>query len=252
MFSWLTPIRFPIIVAHRGSSRHAPENTLAAFRQAMDDGADAIELDVHLSKDGQVIVIHDDRLERTTNGHGRVGDYTLDELRQFSSGEWFHKKFFSEKIPTLTEVFELVTGQIGINIEIKYTKRRTEPKLIVERCIEIISRFKAFKSVLISSFHYPLLQLAKRIDPSIVSGLLYHPVRHFRKSPIKLAKAARAQYLLLATSTIRKKIVTDAHDRNLLVGVYTVNSVRNLRRVRTAGVDSIYTDTPSTILKYLR
>lgn len=251
MFSWLTPARFPIIVAHRGSSRHAPENTLAAFRQAMDDGADAIELDVHLSKDGQVIVIHDDRLERTTNGHGRVGDYTLDELRQFSSGEWLHKKFSSEKIPTLTEVFELVSGRVGINIEIKYTKRRTQSKLIVERCIEIIRRFKSFKSVLISSFHHPLLQLAKRIDRSIVSGALYHPVLHFRKSPIKLAKAVQAQYVLLATSMIREKIVTESHRRNLFVGVYTVNSVKNLQRVRIAGVDSIYTDTPSTILKSL-
>src|SRR5512140_126848 len=100
MFSWLQARSRPLVVAHRGSSVVAPENTLAAFRQALEDGAQAIELDVRLTADEEVIIFHDRNLNRTTNGRGKAGRYRLAELRRLSAGSWFHPKFAREKIPT--------------------------------------------------------------------------------------------------------------------------------------------------------
>src|SRR5258705_12246401 len=120
MFSWLHLRTFPVVVAHRGSSAITPENTLAAFRQASSDGAAAVELDVRLSKDGEVVVIHDEKLHRTTGGRGRGSDFSLKELRQLSAGSWFHKEFSSETIPTLAEILALLRGIMGVKIEIKH------------------------------------------------------------------------------------------------------------------------------------
>lgn len=112
--------KFPImVIAHRGFSGQAPENTLASFQKAVELGSDMIELDVRFSKDGQVVVIHDDTIDRTTNGRGKVADYTLKELKQFDAGSWFAPQFSGERIPTLKEVLELVKGKVLVNIEIK-------------------------------------------------------------------------------------------------------------------------------------
>ena len=112
--------RFPVmVVAHRGFSGAAPENTLAAFRMAIEAGSDMIELDVHLSKDGKVVVIHDETQERTTNGQGRVADRPLKEIKGLDAGSWFSPPFAGERIPTLQEVLSLAQGKVPVNIEIK-------------------------------------------------------------------------------------------------------------------------------------
>ena len=112
--------KFPVLViAHRGFSGAAPENTLAAFKKAMEVDSDMMELDVRFSKDGQVVVMHDDTLDRTTNGRGKVSDYTLKELKQFDAGSWFAPQFAGEQIPTLVEVLEFAKGRIPVNFEIK-------------------------------------------------------------------------------------------------------------------------------------
>src|SRR5690625_6609337 len=109
----------PLIIAHRGASGNAPENTLAAFQLAVEEGADGIELDVHLSKDGELVVIHDDTLDRTTNGTGRVQDKDLDELKTYDAGSWFDSKFASERIPLLQEVIDILPDDVFLNVEIK-------------------------------------------------------------------------------------------------------------------------------------
>src|SRR4030042_5766395 len=106
----------PTIFAHRGSSVHAPENTLAAFKLAIDQHADGIELDTKLSADGQVVVMHDDTVDRTTNGTGRIKSLTLHELKRLDAGSKFDPSFHAERIPTLAEVFETVGGKIFINV----------------------------------------------------------------------------------------------------------------------------------------
>src|SRR3972149_9393656 len=111
--------RFPVmVIAHRGFSGQAPENTLASFKKARELGSDMIELDVRFSKDGHMVVMHDDTLDRTTNGRGKVADYTLKELKQLDAGSWFAPQFSDERIPNLNEVLELAKGKILVNIEI--------------------------------------------------------------------------------------------------------------------------------------
>src|SRR5690625_1782572 len=111
----------PLIIAHRGASGHVQENTLAAFELTVEEGADCIKLDVHLTNDGELVVIHDDTLDLTTNGTGRVQEKTLDELKAYDAGSWFDTKFASEKIPLLQEVIDILPADVFLNVEIKNT-----------------------------------------------------------------------------------------------------------------------------------
>lgn len=123
-FSWLSPPYCPVVVAHRGSSGNAPENTMAAFRLALKEGADAIELDVHLSKDGHPVVIHDVSLDRTTDGSGKIRNYTLQKLKKFNAASGWENGFSFQEIPTLDSVLREFGPAVGINIEIKWSARR--------------------------------------------------------------------------------------------------------------------------------
>ena len=252
MFFWRSFKRTPLIVAHRGSSRIAPENTLAAFRKALDAGADAIELDVHLSKDGEVVVIHDHRLERTTNGRGRVADFTLSELRRLSAGDWFSQRFTSERIPTLGEVLNLLRLRIGVNVEIKYDRPQRADLTIVERCCNIIKEHDAGRSVMISSFYIPFLKLVKSLEPKIVTGMLYPAFKLMRRSPLKSARAVGAEFIISGGTALRKRIVDHAHESDLFVGEYTVNTRHRFDRAMRFGVDALLTDDPAGILHFLR
>jgi len=250
MLSWLSPKRRPVIVAHRGSSGTAPENTLAAFRQAIDDGADAVELDIHLSKDGEVVVIHDPQLSRTTDGRGRVHRRTIAELRQLDAGRWFHKRFAGENIPTLSEVFEMLNGRLGVNIEIKGCRRR-QTYDIVERCIRVVKNHRASKYVLISSFHHPFVKKVKILDPSIVTGVLYHPVRHARKSPHLLTAAAGAEFFICGDRYLRSSVVKDIDDFHIPLSVYSINRMKQFGKIMRIGTDCIVTDHPARIVRWL-
>src|SRR5512143_1091036 len=116
---FLQPRSQPLVIAHRGSAAYAPENTLAAFQLAAEQGADAIELDVDLTRDGHMVIMHDATIDRTTDGHGRVGDLTLEELRRVDAGAWKDAAFQGERVPLLEEVFEAVGQRLLINVEIK-------------------------------------------------------------------------------------------------------------------------------------
>lgn len=245
MFSWLSPSHKPIIVAHRGSSADAPENTIAAFRQAVTDGADAIELDVHLSKDKQIVVIHDDTLHRTTSGRGRVSQCSLAELKELSAGAWLNRRFATEGIPTLDEVFDILPGSMGINIEIKIDPNRRQQFELVERCCEMIEHFSAFHRALISSFSHSIVKRTRTIEPRSATGLLYHPVRHMGRSAAVLARTAQADYLILSGTSMRKTSVCNAHERGILVGEYTIDTRWRAERAIRFSVDAIYSNDPA-------
>jgi len=137
-------IPYPLIIAHRGYSEKYPENTLVAFQSALDGNADMIELDITLSRDREIAVIHDDTLERTTNGSGEVADYGLNELKALDAGSWFDERFSGERIPTLEEVFDLVKGRTWINIEIKVSAYEPHfPMDAIERqVVELVQQKK--------------------------------------------------------------------------------------------------------------
>jgi glycerophosphoryl diester phosphodiesterase len=251
MFSWRSPRSLPVLVAHRGSSTLAPENTLAAFQQALTDGADAIELDVRLSHDSEVVVIHDARLERTTNGHGKVKDCSLRDLKRLSAGAWFHKRFSAERIPTLDDVFECVGGKMGVNIEIKTEPSRRLTGEIVERCIHIVRRHRASGYVMISSFHHPFVNYAKALDPGITAGVLYHPLRHYRRTPGVLIAAANADFFICHRNAIRGRNILRLHKNGFLVGVYTVDTKKSLEHMLGMGVDCVFSNDPGKMKREL-
>ncbi|MFA7163177.1 MAG: glycerophosphodiester phosphodiesterase, partial [Eubacteriales bacterium] len=162
----------PIIYAHRGASAYAPENTGSAFTKAIEMGAGGIELDIHMSKDGHLMVIHDESLNRTSNGKGLVKDLSLDELKGLDFGSWFDGSFKGERILTLEECLDLLEGWDGIlNVEVK-----SGPILydgIEEKLVKVLSEYKMIDRTIVSSFnHYSLLAI-KQLEPELKTGILY-------------------------------------------------------------------------------
>ncbi len=251
MFSWRKLPRRPVMIAHRGSSAVAPENTLAAFRQAVEDGADAIELDARLTRDGHVVVFHDSRLQRTTNGRGRVRDMTLTELRKLSAGGWFDRRFEGEKIPLLDEVFDVVPPTMGINIELKTDRRHRLGHGLFALCCRIVKRRHAEARVLLSSFNYRQLKRVKGLGKEFVTGVLFHPVRPLVKSPVKVVRRLGSEYLLINGSRLRKRFIENAHEEGLYVGEYTVNTTRRMERVLRYRLDVFFTDNPRSMRNFL-
>lgn len=242
----------PLIIAHRGSSGNAPENTLAAFSLALEHGVDAIECDVRLTKDNHLVVIHDATLNRTTNSTGYVRDHTLEQLKSLDAGAWFHRRFAGERIPTLEDVLALVDGKRGLNIEIKPVSNSTDATAIVQRCVTSLRKFRAQRYVLISSFQHSLLRLVRRYDAAVNIGLLYHPVHHLGKSPIRLARQHEACVFVCNARFLRPGVIIDAHRSNIAVAVYTVDTRNQLHRCLRMGVEGIVTNVPETILKLLQ
>ena len=249
MHSWLAPQTSPLIIAHRGASRRAPENTLAAFSRAIDDGADGIELDVRLTCDRKIVVFHDSRLERTTDGRGKIELLPADRLKGLSAGSWFHPVFRAETIPSLDDVFELTGHRVLLNIEIKADRRRRSGFDVVDQVLKIIKRHRAESFVLLSSFHHPFLRYAGEIRPEIARGYLFHTVTSFARAPVRRTRRESGSYLIVNGSSCSRRLIRLAHESRVRVGEYTVNSSRRLRRAVRYTVDAIYTDDPAKIVR---
>ncbi|MEK7806824.1 MAG: glycerophosphodiester phosphodiesterase family protein [Chloroflexota bacterium] len=167
----------PLIIAHRGDQSTAPENTLAAFRRALSAGADGVELDVRLTLDGQLVVFHDRRLDRTSNGSGLVSEHTLAEVKSLDVGAWFGPKFRREIAPTLDEVFETLPRGFLVNVEMKVVINGI--KLIARRVAETIIRHQRLSSTLVASFNPMALCYLRKIEPRITRGYIWskhHPL----------------------------------------------------------------------------
>jgi glycerophosphoryl diester phosphodiesterase len=241
-----------VIIAHRGSSGSAPENTLAAFRLAVKAGADMIELDVRLTADRHLVVFHDRRLGRTAPGAGRVWTRTLAELQTLDAGSWFGSRFRGEKIPALQEVFHAVPRTVGINVEVKTDgdprkKGGLEEVLVAAICAEAEER-----NILVSSFNHALLRRLHRRAPQLALGALYMPVRDVGKRPSALERRLGVSVFICSRSQLRRRLVRDAHHHDLTVVVYGVNTARHLARVRRYGVDGIITDFPEKMVRWQR
>lgn len=243
--------RFPVLViAHRGFSGAAPENTLAAFKKAMEVDSDMIELDVRFSKDGQVVVIHDDTLDRTTNGRGKVADYTLKELQQFDAGSWFAPQFAGEQIPTLIEVLKLAKGKIPVNIEIKDdSPSRYKITDLADRALQEVKKAGMTGQVIFSSFYPSSLERITEGDPRIWVALLYH--RDWNS--LREVTGGRAFPVLnLRLSFLTKEKIGRIHQEGMKVNTYTVNSEEEMERFIRWGVDGIITNRPDKLIQILK
>ena len=232
----------PVIFAHRGASAHAPENTLAAFELALAQQADAIELDVKLTVDGHVIVLHDATVDRTTGSHGRVRDLSLAQLRSLEAGSFYSEKYRGEKIPTLEEVFETLGKRIFINIEL--TNYNTPRDHLVETVCMLVKKFGVQKSVMFSSFFASNLSKARAYLPGVPRGLL--AFNGFLGAWARSFGFAFGRYHALHSSLkdVTPQQVQRVHRLKRRIHVWTVDAVEDMRRLFGWGVDAIFTDDP--------
>lgn len=233
-------------LAHRGASGHAPENTLAAFRVAEQLGADGFELDVQVTRDGVPVVIHDETLNRTTNGRGLVIEHTLAEIRALDAGSWYGRAFAGEKIPTLAEVIAAFGGRLFLNIELKNSY--LDMPDLEAKTIQLIRAANIQNRVLISSFHHGSMQRFHQMAPDIPTGLLYDCCI---VDVVAYAKRLGASAIHPYYSTVRAAEVEEAHRNGLAVNVWTVNEPQEMQKMITLPVDAIITNTPERLRQVL-
>jgi glycerophosphoryl diester phosphodiesterase len=240
-------LSLPIIFGHRGANKVAPENTLSSFEKAFELGAPAIELDVMLSSDQRIMVIHDSTLDRTTNGHGLVKEITLNELKKLDAGLRFAPHFKGERIPTLDEVFDLAKNDYLINIELKnYASSRDN---LVEKVIELVTKRKMTDHVIFSSFLLRNIIKVRKYLPGIPSALLTYEgiVGKLEISPILRWLSPR--FIHPEFHLIDEKYIQNEHAHNRKVNIWTVDEEKVLKRFIKANVDGIITNDPDLALQ---
>lgn len=229
------------ILAHRGASAYAPENTLAAIKMALFEmPCEGIEIDVHFSKDNKLVVIHDDTIDRTTDGKGAVKDYTYEELLKFNAFGKFKDKYPTEKIPTLDEVLSLVrdSGKM-INIEIKEGSRKYPG--IEEAVIEKLYEYSLQGTTLLSSFDHECMKKAKEIDKNVRTGLLCRKRVENPKEYGKIHNADAYNYRYLC---LTPKYVAELHSYGYEVNCYTPNAKFEINYMIKCGVDTVISNYP--------
>lgn len=238
MFPQLTP---PHYFAHRGSSKYAPENTMAAFNLALEQGARAIEFDVKLTADRYVVIHHDATLDRTTTGSGPLAKQTLAALRQLDAGIKFSPAFRGEKIPTLDEVFAALGQKLFMNIEL--TNYTTPFDGLVGEVVKLIQKYGLEQRVMFSSFFPTNLFLARRLLPDVPRGQLAFEgnMGWWQRA---LWNLMNVQAVHPAKEDITAEMVKRAHARGRRVYVYTVNDAAEMDKLRSQGVDGIFSDDP--------
>jgi glycerophosphoryl diester phosphodiesterase len=238
----------PVVIAHRGNSAHAPENTLAAFVSAAEKGADAIEFDVKLTSDGQVIVLHDPSVDRTTNGTGKVAQISLSALQALDAGAWFSDQFRGERVPTLAEVLESVGRRLHLNIEL--TNYSTPGDDLVPRVVELVRKHGLEERVLFSSFFVKNLTKARKLLPAVARALLVLPGT---LGIIGRSISWRGDYFALHPNlaSMSSRLVDRVHAGGKRVQVWTVNTEMDQARMTSLGVDGIITDDPGAVLHWL-
>jgi glycerophosphoryl diester phosphodiesterase len=232
----------PSIIAHRGASAYAPENTLAAFKLALQQGADGIELDAKLTADKQVVVFHDQTVDRITPCKGRVNDLTLADLRKMDAGSHFDIAFCGESIPTLEEVFKAVGQLTFINIELKDYESFTDP--LPEKVAQLVKRFRLTQRVLISSFNpIPIIRIRQML-PETPIGLLALKGKAGFLARSRLGRLTKYQSLHTEINDTTPDLIKDVHLRGRKIFVYTVNQEEDMYKICEMGVDGFFTNDP--------
>jgi len=235
-----------LAIAHRGASGYAPENTLAAYRRAVAQGVTFIETDLHLTRDAHFIALHDETVERTTNGQGAVHQMTLAELRRLDAGSWFASEFMSERIPTLEEILEFAKkNDVVFYLELKPNGFWGGEHALISA---LRSANEIARSVVIS-FDPAILASLRKIEPTLMTGLLYDGSS---EKPFEKALEIGARQLVARGDLISPNLLQQAHKQDLQVVCWTVNSPAHMRMLAAAGVDGIMTDYPDRLLTALK
>lgn len=233
------------VIAHRGACKVAPQNTIPAFQKAIEMGCDGFENDVHLTKDGFVVVCHDHEIDETSNGTGFIADYTLEELREFDFGSYFSQEFAGTKIPTIDEFLDLCGGLKVVNIEIKAPKQKGTD--LVRKTIDKVKEFGLFDKLIISCFDKDVLIECKEVDSKTRTGILYSmecPYPEIYDDPVAFAKKINADALHPLGVFVNEDYIADCHKAGLIVNPWTIDKPYAIERLRDWGSDGVITNYP--------
>ncbi len=227
-----------LLIAHRGASGYAPENTIVSFKKAFQMGAKAYEFDLQLTRDEEVVVFHDYTLERCTDGQGYLREKTLDELKRLDSGSWYGKEYENEKIPTLNEVLEVVKGAELINLELK--RDENEKRSLVDKVLKSVEKFGIEKKVLISSFDHSLLEEVYSKNNNLKLAVLFEEKKDYINCVENLK--LKAYSINLWKALVDKVEVERIKAKGYKVYLFTVNERLEGERLRKYCVDGIFTN----------
>lgn len=225
----------------------APENTMAAFRQAVALGADGIELDARLTKDGRVVVFHDRRVDRTTTGKGPVGTYTLEELNGLDCGAWFAPEFTGERVPTVEEVFEELPRDLLVYVELKARGHGAWPLAV--KVAEIVLRYKRLETTLVGSFNPFALTILRGTEPRIIRGYIWsrrHPL------PLRarwLSPLAQPHWFAPDRGTFTPRMLARLHSRGKPVVAWDLDTGYDLKMLAEMRLDAVVTDHPEKLVQ---
>jgi glycerophosphoryl diester phosphodiesterase len=234
-----------LVIAHRGASGHAPENTLAAFRKAIALGATFIETDLQLSRDARFLAIHDDTVDRTTNGRGAVRDLTLADLRRLDAGSWFGSEYAGERMPTLEEILDFAKkNDVVFYLEIKPGGSWGGEHAL----IGALRESGEIARTVILSFDSAILATIRQIEPTVMTGLLFEGQI---EAPLERALEIGARQLVVRGDLVTPGMIGDAHKKDVQVVCWTVNHPAHMRLLMAAGVDGMISDYPDRVLATL-
>src|SRR5262249_1737359 len=231
-----------LVIAHRGASGHCPENTLAAFKRAVSLGANFIETDLQLTRDAQFVAIHDDTVNRTTNGQGKVHDLTQAELRRLDAGSWFGSEFTGERVPTLDEILEFSKkNDVVFYLELKPTGAWGGEHTL----IGALRQSGEIARAVVISFDARIIEALRKIEPTLMTGLLFDGQID---QPLERALTIGARQLAVRGDLVTPALIAEAHRRDLQVVCWTVNQPAHMRMLIEAGVDGIMSDYPDRLV----
>jgi glycerophosphoryl diester phosphodiesterase len=240
------------IIAHRGASASFPENTLPSFEGAIAMSADMMELDVQLTSDKEVVVFHDDKISRCTDGRGKIADHTLAQLKKLDAGSWFSKDFQNTRIPTLAEALSVCKNKIAVNIEIK-TEAVSKMFFggIEEKCLKIVEQSGMNGHVVFSSFDPRAIMHLKQIDNNVTVAVLFKEKHYGSKLPSDIIESVGADAFNCSSSEFNQKWLANVKLNNIPVNIYTVNDAKNMKRFLDMDVSGIFTNKPDILKKVM-
>jgi glycerophosphoryl diester phosphodiesterase len=235
-----------LVIGHRGASGHAPENTLAAFRKAVALGATFIETDLQLSRDAHFVAVHDDTVNRTTNGRGSVHNLTLAELRQLDAGSWFGSEFSGERIPTLEEILQFSKkNDVVFYLELKPSGSWGGEHAV----IAALRESGEIPRAVVISFDVSMVLNVHKIEPTVMTGLLYDGQL---ENPVEKAVEIGARQLVVRGDLVTPALLEQARKRDLHVICWTINQPAHMRLLIEAGVHGIMSDYPDRLVAALK
>jgi len=245
----------PLVIAHRGANLEAPENTMPAFQIALDHGVHGFENDVHITADGVLVIIHDDTIDRTSNGSGLVCEMTYDQLMQYDYGSWFSPEFAGTKIPTLREFFTLCSDLPLINVEIKAEPNGS--KSAAPAVVKLAKEMGVFDQLLISSFDMDMLRACLAEDPATRVAFLYafedeDLCEEIDNCPATFAKKHGLAALHPFITLCNEDYVAACNAANIMVNPWTVNQEHAITALRNWGATAVITDEPALALGICR